>query len=955
MLLSGPDYYFQWKGLKMDSLCATLKRWSGLKWVARRGVFGMSAAKVERIFEGGKLASTLLMGVLAFAHIGCGGEGVASQQNLAASSSVYLPTNPLSPSKSESVVSSLITSKIPTGPLFAQLAEPTWTWSVVPYWADILQFSALDGRQYSASAYKAGVEQVRPAFPLPPDEGRVTIYAASYFQGTVGDDGVTLQLNGETFSGIPSGAPVLDNGGGVTRTDTITREDGSSVSKQWHLYPIADGSGSGFAPGPYTAVQRYLTVIPSQAGVGFRNVGASGVNTTLQFDLVTQGTPQPTLNTWTVKVVQSNNTTNQPFHVFSPTSDSRGPGIVSTLSNGVHVDLPWDRKNSSGNVIEGDFTWVLAANATLPGGTAGAAANTTYKLEQQTEKGIRISDPPTANDFDPTAGENTTLKFDVTTTGIPNPEINWDVEVRDATNTTFHKFPTGHSTDGRTTVPVTIGPWLGNNTSGNIISGPFTWVIAANTTATVASTEGAGDAVAATNVLLVSQSSDFSSLKVIAGKDSTGRDDLVATAYNSDTATRRAERLGLLEKVRAIDKKVLNIEVKGLTFDTSPTPSSVTVKVHSEVSNKDKNVVLNVTNASYGNYAGQFILTSEFSGDPDALIRKDPVPGTTICTNDWRDSKERDLKIGTAFRAAVTTSANSSAYPTPRQPLGSFISGFKPDSPDVYEQNDVAKLTKENFGAFGFEAVTFTVVKSELKDPNIKNPPKKAVAKVTHPASVVFFDIHGTHDARFQDSEGRLFAPQFALPEAVKTLILGSCDSLDLSDFNNFFSTPFISALAPPSEIHAADASTAYRLGTMGGRYLYDTFGQKRTTMLGYNGIVGNDGVLKMLPDYIRQTALNKSEPEAWIKANLTEATGQTEFRYWLNANACAFGRGPDASGVLTDFYYFIYYKVPQIDNITIPLEKPLEGMAAYKIPRSNWTKERGDWKALPDDVGKPF
>jgi hypothetical protein len=117
--------------------------------------------------RGRKLTSAILFSLLSFGFIGCGSDSSSiSSNNSAETSSVYPPTTPLSPSKSESVVSSLIVSKIPSGPLLAQLLEePQWIWSVTPYLAYISQYSS--GTVYSATAYNNGVAQVRPPFPLP--------------------------------------------------------------------------------------------------------------------------------------------------------------------------------------------------------------------------------------------------------------------------------------------------------------------------------------------------------------------------------------------------------------------------------------------------------------------------------------------------------------------------------------------------------------------------------------------------------------------------------------------------------------------------------------------------------------------------------------------------------------------------------------------------------------------
>lgn len=81
-----------------------------------------------------------------------------------------------------------------------------------------------------------------------------------------------------------------------------------------------------------------------------------GLNTTLDFDI---STTNSTLNRWSVDL-QQNNTT---IKSFSPTVDTRGPGI-SSGSNPLHVSLQWDGRDASNNTVAGNYTWVASANTT---------------------------------------------------------------------------------------------------------------------------------------------------------------------------------------------------------------------------------------------------------------------------------------------------------------------------------------------------------------------------------------------------------------------------------------------------------------------------------------------------------------------------------------------------------------------------------------------------------------
>jgi hypothetical protein len=99
---------------------------------------------------------------------------------------------------------------------------------------------------------------------------------------------------------------------------------------------------------------------------------ANGESSTLSFDISTHDISQPTIN-WQVSILDANNVT---FHTFKAGSSNDG-------STSVHLSQNWSGKNNAGNVINGAFTWVVAANTTTQvagQGGGGDAAQPYYAL-----------------------------------------------------------------------------------------------------------------------------------------------------------------------------------------------------------------------------------------------------------------------------------------------------------------------------------------------------------------------------------------------------------------------------------------------------------------------------------------------------------------------------------------------------------------------------------------------
>lgn len=796
-------------------------------------------------------------------------------------------------------------SKIPSGPLLAQLLEePQWIWSVVPFLAYKTQYSSDGG--YSATPYKDGVAQTVAPFPIPPDVGRVTIYSASYFPGSVSDDGVTLKLNGETFSGVPVSAPLPTTGGEIHRIDTFIRDDGSSVTKEWRNSPIANFNLGAGDLGPFTQIQRYLTVIPSQIGVSFRNVFASGLDTTLHFDLVTQGTPSPTLNTWTVAIVQATNTTNQPFHTFNPTTDSRGPGEVSPIASGVHVDLPWDGKNATGTQVAGDFTWVLAANATIPGGTAGAAARTNYRLDQQTTKGVRITNAA-ANDFDPTAGENTTLKFDVETTGLTRPTTNWNVTVLDSSNTTFQQF-SGSDASGNNITHVTLGPWLGNNTAGNVISGPFKWVIAANATTPDSPIEKAA------NVTLDS-SAGGPTIEILENKPGGAR---LASGKSLDgkSASTDAEFEAQLNKV-CRDDKVL-VRLSGVP--TSGETTDVSLKLSLGNSN-ERALTLQRRDKVFEAVVDLRALENESASLATfhTIDASEPVNDTNEFGEQLR--AQGFQQAGRGFEGELLA-----LFTRPRDIL---LASPKYGTRD-FESLDSCKTSPEQVMDAGYH-----VLRVRYTPPNASDIPIESTLRAKKQAKSLYIgghgDFYGLATPRVSFYK-RITGFQSELkPGAwkdLRTVIFGACTILNLNNYKNNETYQVIASppgvAIPIGEIPSYSPARVVDAATRGQAVV---LGYASTAPAGPFGFIRRAALLQFDTKILRQYFANlgtaptdrpRTSPISWCRANAA-----IDF----NDNACAI----DDRG-----YYYIKYKIRAARSWGRAFEEHYDRAIVF-VPRERW------------------
>lgn len=353
--------------------------------------------------------------------------------------------------------------------------------------------------------YWGGVSQVDSS-QLPPLPSSISIFdRATFFvdtqiRGNTDDDGVSMTFGPSNLSGIPSGpgvSIVTNSIGQITyRPQPFVAPDGTSVATYVEVTPFA---------GANTRFRRGITLTTPVTGVFIANAtasafdGSSGQTANLDFDIILTGDPKPTVNQWTVSIVQANNTTNQPFYSFPVGSDSRGPGTATAGSSGIHVNLPWNGRDSQNNSISGDFSWVMTTNVTSSTSAPGAAGAASLRLDQ-VQKSLKINNAvQNPSNYDPISGENVSLTFDLESLGLgSSPNFDWNVAIVNAQGSELFVFPEAPGSEGpgnvtsssSTSRHVTLS-WNGLGSSGSPVTSDFSWSIYATASRPVAG--GGGD------------------------------------------------------------------------------------------------------------------------------------------------------------------------------------------------------------------------------------------------------------------------------------------------------------------------------------------------------------------------------------------------------------------------------------------------------------------------------
>ena len=749
-----------------------------------------------------------------------------------------------------------------------------------------------------------------------------------------------------TLSGIPSGpgvSIVTDTAGRTTyRPQPFIAPDGTNVATYVEVTP------SIYNGGPNSRFKRGITLTTPVTGVFIANAtasafdGSSGQTANLNFDIIPTGDPPlPTVNQWTVSIVQANNTTNQPFYSFSVGSDNRGPGTVSPISSGgLHVNLPWNGKNDQNQSVSGDFTWVMATNVTSSTSGPGAAGTATLRLNQ-IQKSLKINASADPSNYDPQSGGKTTLTFDLEAQGLGiSPNFEWNASITDPQGTVLFAFPKAQGAEGpgNVTAPsgitrrVSLG-WNGLGQNGNPVAPDFKWVIGATASA------GGDRQVASAEVL----NSNPAELVVQSGASER------AHAYSPSTADLKKTVIEPL--LRRIFDASENYTIKAteLKFE-GQRPTTIVAEIKSNVSDRTLLKTLTFNNT-----------TQAFSGtfQYNEVIR--PRPATTLYSTVAGDEPEFET-VANLWGNLIAGNDTDRVYPGPKAQLGQLLARLAVfDAPalaptiDGANADPITGMTPDdskNFFQYGFESITV-----KLKDDTgaLQTRDLQCLQRVGHAADVVVIDCHGAQTGELSINPNAFFAtlaPKPPIGAKPKQVVFLSCAALDLRDYNNSFDLAHFSTIqgGHPSDAGLfqdtavdPDTGATYRFpprASYGGEAWFRSFAGQ-TVLLGYNADVTAGTIAEVTPVYRRHIAQGDNPILAWLRANrevgLTNSLGGLG---WTSFNACAYDTNGD--------YYYIPFSSPSGDFKQIaPLSLNTEDVrprGIYKVPASRWSLQADDW-----------
>lgn len=769
------------------------------------------------------------------------------------------------------------------------------------------------------------------------------------------NDGSTIQVTsndtGETATFKAGAGPeslyqtVTVTNGNFTENITVSRALGSGpIGNNWTNGP---GNFTQDYNGVSPLILRTFYYKPKPKTIKINNPTSTqtSTNTTLNFGITTVNT---TLNQWSVDIKQNNAV----IMSFAPTNDTRGPGIAQG-DNPYNISLTWDGRDKNSQTVVGNYTWVMAANTTdfVAGNNNNDGVNSTVAtLAAATNSGKISIENAAANPvgFDPAKGEKSTLGFDIVTHDISQPAINWQVSILSPNNTTLYTFPAGSSNDGSTSVHVSQ-LWSGQNAAGNVITGSFTWAIAANTTTQVAGQGGTGEVALPVYVAGVASPSPETLLKVESIGTSVQELGLDVPLAKQDQAFTLRNR-PLLKKVFAYGQPgrpsgqndTWKITATGIRFEDPdthrvlPDLPSLTVRLRSSISHGNVTTQLNSIGPS--SYSGNFVLSAD-------LIKPD-----TNITFATVSALERSFD----FLQLVHDSQATGVWPLPRVPLGDFVDSLL--TSDASAAISQASASADNVRCGGFEVVTVGVERGD--NANLVTP-LSAVIKVRHPAKLLYISSHGGHDGQLnlsaqvrssnRDLPREDLSPSvsFSDPNVLDTVIFDACEVLDLYDYNNvnlnkgdhrFASDPVEKRSSPGLLWHAATQPSS---------------GGPHPTLLGFNTVAAAFPAPGLLGDFgaelTRLGSLSNVRALAWMSAHYQVGVGtirksDTQLPLGTNQEAALKAAAWDGQ-----YYYYIPY-LPLEDDINQP--DPNTALGIYRVELGKVVPTK--WSDFPPDVALP-
>jgi hypothetical protein len=609
-------------------------------------------------------------------------------------------------------------------------------------------------------------------------------------------------------------------------------------------------------------------------------------------------------------------------------------GELSQTDTGWHVRVPWTATSLSPPT---GLVTVVVSEASDPAKYGFAEQDFAVSLDQESDRSAEVQilgvNP---NPIKVEASTDVTVRGRISSKGMTNPSYSWTVSFFDDDGDLF-SLVGGETAD--IAVTQTFSPYNLSTTSeltvhidatvydidhperGALNVGTVSLSGGGNGGGTVGG-GGSGSGTGSSEDVTVAVE-NLTKLEIY--PDS--RKDLAQLLASSDDVTVTDDAVRRLGNVfpyglqGSSDK--LFLSARGLNFKPGQEPSTVTVVLKGELSGKS--VPGNLTKQEDGSYEGELIINSQLIL-PKSDLRGNPK--TTYVAGDALTDRGvlAIAQMDRMMRAINLSAPLADTFVTYQKPIAKSGNFLLREHFAKLPSSTEAIVTAENLKCFGFEEVTVIV------DPALNEELKSTVQariKIRQPAEMACLNLHGEAGQAGLKVERGLGLNQ-AQPEffrdagsfaTLKTLMLASCEVLDLGDLNNNYGRPQEPfAVRPKPGLRWWNAC------------------EGNTALLGYNLAVREGVVLTAFAQYAEQLKLlNDARVEdsevqqiAWLAANLKGTSSVSP----LKMAACAWSK---------QYYYYVSTDRPlktafankdraDIDAIREGRARPRTGFGIYRV-----------------------
>lgn len=601
------------------------------------------------------------------------------------------------------------------------------------------------------------------------------------------------------------------------------------------------------------------------------------------------------------------------------TSDSFSLESLSTRPSGANIVFTSDTSSSSSRSYSGVATFPSGWSAVFTrsditidypntGGTQTTYKTISFAQPVVSPNRIVVANLRSTHDLTSNqAATNTSLDFDIST--VNSTVRGWSVEIEkdgSVIRTLTPVSPGPGTVTGSNPLHVTAS-WDGLDAANRTVTGNYTWVATANTTLFIPS-GNRNDGVNSSQVRL-NDNNEPATLQILDGASplatvlANSNDKTLLLTNPNDQSVAGVDAKARLSTVYPAGGRkgtseagnTWHLKASKLRFSGS-TPVTVKVLLEGDFSHKQLEVAL--TNPDPQN-------SQVWEGDVNILAQGLLLPQDQLSLNGqpirttYTVSAAADLDQLANLLILLEDLLGLENYPLPRLNLGALADPIQIEG--NHTNDSWALNTPDNVRCFGFEPVQIKI------DPSRNSglvSPVQATLKTRNPASVGLFSVHGDHDGGKLAFGGGVLDPSLDLrgqdTASLKTLMLLSCNVLDLHDYNNNLSDslgrtgPFDPVSMRPSP------GILWRNAT----------GRGRTILLGYNYPFWSDTGVDARKRYFN-TVLKDLENRgvesgirqqlAWLRANY-EAAVESQEQDSSCLNACAWDQ---------NYYYFISFSPP--------------------------------------------